>query len=41
MADASATPSKNKTGLKLVSLKEERLERKLALAFGFMSVIPS
>ena len=25
---------------KLVSLKEERLERKLVLAFGFMSFIP-
>ena len=41
MADAfPSSPPKGKTGFKLVSLKEEGLERKLALAFGFMSIIP-
>lgn len=38
MTDSS---SQSKRAFKLVSLKEEGLERKLALAFGFMSIIPT
>src|SRR3990167_8072218 len=34
------TPPRASRGPKVVSLKEERLDRKLALAFGFMSFIP-
>ena len=39
---SSETSSRGRANprFKLVSLKEERLERKLALAFGFMSFIP-
>ncbi len=41
MADAfRPSQPKGKPGFRLVSLKEEGLARKLALAFGFMSVIP-
>ena len=40
MADSPQLRPKPKPGLAFVSLKEEGLERKLALAFGFMSVIP-
>ena len=41
MADAfPSSQPKGKTRFKLISLKEEGLERKLALAFGFMSIIP-
>ena len=35
-----SAPSQPKKGFRLVSLREESLERKLALAFGFMSFIP-
>ena len=35
-----AIPPRASRGPKVVSLKEERLDRKLALAFGFMSFIP-
>ena len=40
MDQESSTSPRPVRGPKLVSLKEERLERKLALAFGFMSFIP-
>ena len=39
MEKASAVAT-HPSGVRLISLKEERLERKLALAFGFMSFIP-
>lgn len=40
MATESSASSRATRKLKLVSLKEEGLEQKLALAFGFMSFIP-
>jgi len=40
MASDTPTTTQPKRRFRLVSLKEERLERKLALAFGFMSFIP-
>ena len=40
MADSPQLRPKPKPGFAFVSLKEEGLQRKLALAFGFMSVIP-
>jgi HD-GYP domain-containing protein (c-di-GMP phosphodiesterase class II) len=39
-ADLSSTTPQSKTRFQLVPLSEERLERKLSLAFGFMSFIP-
>ncbi len=40
MASQTPTSTQPKHRFQLISLKEERLERKLALAFGFMSFIP-
>ena len=40
MTLASAATGQKKGLFKLIPLREERLERKLALAFGFMSFIP-
>ena len=40
MASETPTSTQPKHRFQLISLKEERLERKLALAFGFMSFIP-
>ncbi len=40
VSDPPADPRKPKGAFHLISLNEERLERKLALAFGFMSFIP-
>ncbi len=40
MASDTPTATQPKHRFQLISLKEERLERKLALAFGFMSFIP-
>ena len=40
MAGLPSQTPRTKAIFKLVSLREERLERKLALAFGFMSFIP-
>lgn len=39
-SDAPTTAPATKHRFRILSLKEERLERKLALAFGFMSFIP-
>lgn len=40
MADSRAATSQRRAGFRFVRLREEGLERKLALAFGFMSFIP-
>lgn len=40
MTFASVATAQKKSLFKLIPLREERLERKLALAFGFMSFIP-
>ena len=37
---AASQPKTPSTPFRLVSLQEERLERKFALAFGFMSFVP-
>ena len=38
--ESSSTATRQSKRFRIVSLREERVERKLALAFGFMSVIP-
>lgn len=40
MSDSNISPPSRPRGLRLISLQEERMERKLLLAFGFMSFVP-